>query len=54
MYSGRGIDRLREHLDATLEDEAFDEQNLLSTVGDAAPALGDVGSDSDSDYEADS
>jgi hypothetical protein len=51
VYSGQGIEQLRKHLDATLG-EAFDEQNLVNTIGDAPP-VGDVGSDSDSDYEAD-
>ncbi|KAJ2925666.1 hypothetical protein H1R20_g11432, partial [Candolleomyces eurysporus] len=49
VYSGRGIQQLREQLGATLA-EAFDEQKLLNTIGDAPPALGDVESDSDSDY----
>ncbi|KAJ2933339.1 hypothetical protein H1R20_g3766, partial [Candolleomyces eurysporus] len=52
VYSGRGIEQLRKYLDATLG-EASDEQSLLSTIGDAPPALAEVGSDSDSDYEAD-
>ncbi|RXW16107.1 hypothetical protein EST38_g9752 [Candolleomyces aberdarensis] len=49
VYSRHGINQLRNYLDSVFG-EAFDEQRLSNTIGDAAPTVGDVGSGSDSDH----